>query len=65
VVQGGKTVEFSIEHGSPSALERQGWDRNSFKAGERVKVTVNRLRDGRPGGAFKRAVFADGRTLGQ
>jgi hypothetical protein len=65
VMEDGKAVEFSIEGGSPSALERQGWNRASFKTGERVKVTVNPLRDGRRGGAFKRAAFADGRTLGQ
>ena len=61
----GKVVEWSIEGGSPNLLARQGWKRNSIKAGDRLEVTVNPLRDGQPGGSFIRAVLPDGRTLGR
>jgi len=61
----GKVVEWSIEGGSPNLLARQGWKRNSIKAGDQLEVTVNPLRDGQPGGSFVRAQFPDGRTLGR
>ena len=60
----GKTVEWSIEGGSPNLVGRQGWKRNTFKAGDQVEITVHPLRDGQPGGSFVRAVLPDGRKLG-
>jgi hypothetical protein len=60
----GKVVEWSIEGGSPNLVGRQGWKRNTFKAGDQVEITVHPMRDGQPGGSFMRAVLADGRTLG-
>ena len=60
----GKVVEWSIEGGSPNLVGRQGWKRNTFKAGDQVEITVHPLRDGQPGGSFMRAVLPDGRTLG-
>jgi Family of unknown function (DUF6152) len=59
----GNVVEWSIEGGSPNLLGRQGWKRNTLKAGDQVEITVHPLRDGQPGGSFMRAVLADGRTL--
>jgi hypothetical protein len=61
----GNVVEWSIEGGSPNLLGRQGWKRNSLKAGDQVEVTIHPLRDGQPGGSFMSAVLADGRTLGR
>jgi hypothetical protein len=61
----GKVVEWSIEGGSPNLLARQGWKRNSIKAGDQLEVTINPLRDGQPGGSFIRAVLPDGQTLGR
>lgn len=60
----GKTLEWSIEGGSPNLVGRQGWKRNTFKAGDPVEITVHPLRDGQPGGSFVRAVLPDGRKLG-
>jgi hypothetical protein len=59
----GKVVEWSIEGGSPNLVARQGWKRNTFKAGDQVEITVHPLRDGQPGGSFVRAILADGRKL--
>jgi len=60
----GNVIEWSIEGGSPNLVGRQGWKRNTFKAGDEVQITVHPLRDGQPGGSFVRAVLPDGRTLG-
>ncbi|MFO1502586.1 MAG: DUF6152 family protein [Steroidobacteraceae bacterium] len=60
----GKVVEWSIEAGSPNLVGRQGWKRNTFKAGDQVEITVHPLRDGQPGGSFMHAVLPDGRKLG-
>ena len=60
----GKTLEWSIEGGSPNLVGRQGWKRNSFKPGDAVQITVHPLRDGQPGGSFVRAVLPDGSKLG-
>jgi hypothetical protein len=65
-VQGadGKTTEWSIEGGSPNLVARQGWKRNSFRPGDKVKIAIRPLRSGEPGGSFMNAEFADGRKLG-
>jgi hypothetical protein len=60
----GKTIEWSIEGGSPNLVGRQGWKRNTFKPGDEVEITVHPLRDGQPAGSFVRAVLPDGRKLG-
>ncbi len=60
----GGLKEWSIEGSSPNLIARQGWKRNSFKAGDKVKITVRPLRSGEPGGSFVSAEFADGRKLG-
>jgi hypothetical protein len=60
----GKVVEWSIEGGSPNLVGRQGWKRNTFKAGDKVEITIHPMRDGQPGGSFMRAVLPDGRRLG-
>jgi len=60
----GNVIEWSIEGGSPNLVGRQGWKRNTFKAGDEVQITVHPLRDGQPGGSFVRAVLPDGRMLG-
>jgi hypothetical protein len=61
--QGRPATEFSIEMGSPNTMNRQGWRRTTFKPGDRVRVVMNPMRDGSPGGAFVSAVNASGQTL--
>jgi hypothetical protein len=46
---------WSIELTSPGNLTRQGWTRQSLKAGDKVSVDINPLRDGERGGAIKKA----------
>jgi hypothetical protein len=58
----GKT--WGIELNSPNNLVRQGWKRDVMKPGDKVTVTLNPLRDGRPGGLFNAVTLPDGRVLG-
>ncbi|OYW45993.1 MAG: hypothetical protein B7Z33_09440 [Sphingomonadales bacterium 12-68-11] len=63
VTSGGRRVHWSIELNSPNNLRRQGWTRTSLKAGDRVTLRLNPLRNGVPGGLFLDVRLADGRTL--
>ncbi|MEO6389158.1 MAG: DUF6152 family protein [Croceibacterium sp.] len=60
---GGGTRHWSIELNSPNNLKRQGWSRGALKAGDRVTLRMNPLRDGRGGGLFLDVKMPDGRTL--
>ena len=56
----GETPElWTIELTSPGNLTRLGWSRQSLKAGDRVAVEVNPLRDGQHGGGFRKATLLD------
>ena len=60
----GKTETWSVEMNGPNNLIRAGWKRTTIKAGDKVTVTINPLRDGRPGGWYLGITLPDGRTLG-
>ncbi|MBT2185960.1 DUF6152 family protein [Sphingobium nicotianae] len=60
---GGASTHWSIELNSPNNLTRQGWRRTSIKPGDIVSVTINPLRNGKPGGLFNAVVLADGKVL--
>ena len=59
----GKVVEHSIEGGSPNGLRRNGWSRESMKAGDKIVLTVHPFKDGSPGGSFVRGTV-NGAPLG-
>lgn len=63
--ESGKTVEWSLEWGSPNQLGRQGIRPSTFPPGAQVTIRTNPMRDGTPGGAFVGARFADGTTVGR
>ena len=51
VVGPAATIEqWTIELPSAGALAREGWNKNYLRAGERVILHVNPLKDGRKGG---------------
>jgi hypothetical protein len=60
----GPDLQWDIETVSPSSLQRIGISRETFKAGEKVTVIVNPLRDGRRAGSFLSVTFEDGRRFG-
>jgi hypothetical protein len=51
------------EGGSPSALPRVGWNRNSVKPGDVLTIAVYPARNGMPVGRLSRVIFPDGRQL--
>lgn len=55
---------WSIELGSPSILRNSGWTHGSLKAGDKITLTVNPLKNGMPGGLLLQANLPDGRKLG-
>jgi hypothetical protein len=58
--QGGAAPDvWSFELTSPGNLTRLGWTRLSLKPGDRIRLEYNPLRDGKHGGAFKRATLLD------
>lgn len=57
---GGGTPElWAVELTSPGNLTRLGWTRKTFKAGDKVLVEINPLRDGKKGGGFRKATLVD------
>lgn len=63
VASGGKLQRWSIELNSPNNLKRQGWVRNSLRPGEKVKVRIAPLRNGKHGGLFLDLTKPDGKVL--
>jgi len=55
--------EWLVEADSPNNLARNGWTRDSIKAGELVTVVGNQLKDGSKVMRLQKVVFADGREL--
>jgi hypothetical protein len=58
----GDTTVWNLEGASPSALVREGWSSKTLKPGDELKLTVDPLRSGAPGGAWseKKTSFANG-----
>jgi hypothetical protein len=60
----GNDVEWSMEMGSPMYLYARGWRPASLKAGMEISVTLNPLRNGKPGGVVRDVTTADGKPIG-
>ena len=61
----GAEKEWSLEMGAPMYLYAKGWRPASLKAGMPIKVTINPLRNGEPGGIVLTANTADGKQIGK
>jgi hypothetical protein len=59
----GAAQEWSLELGPLVALHRWGWKPHSVNPGDKVKVTLNPLRDGSRGGRLVNIVLPGGETL--
>ena len=58
--ENGEKVQLWVaELGSPGTLTRNGWSKRSFMPGEKVSLDVGPLRDGKPGGFFKKATLVE------
>ena len=60
----GNDVEWSMEMGAPMYLYARGWRPRSLRAGMRINVTLNPLRNGRPGGVVRDVTDAEGKPIG-
>jgi hypothetical protein len=58
-----KGADWAFELGSPNGLMRQGWTRNSLKAGDIVTVLGSRARDGSTNSNARSVTTADGKRL--
>jgi len=56
----GKPVEWGFEAEGPSTLLRVGIKAKTFVPGDKVTITTNPMKDGRPAGALITATKADG-----
>jgi hypothetical protein len=61
----GNSEAWNLEGGSPSALARDGWNAKSLKSGDEIRLTIEPLRSGAPGGAWNvnRIKFMDGQPI--
>ena len=61
----GTTATWNLEGASPSLLARNGWSSESLKSGDQIKVSIDPLRSGAPGGAWigQRVIFSSGRPV--
>jgi hypothetical protein len=60
----GKVTNWAMEMGSPNGLMRNGWTRNTMKAGDMVTVEGSLAKDGSPTGNARAVVMTkDGKRL--
>jgi DNA/RNA endonuclease YhcR with UshA esterase domain len=59
----GNVEEWLVEGDSPNNLSRNGWTRDSIKAGEEVTIVGNRAKDGSKVMRLQKVTFSDGRVL--
>jgi uncharacterized protein DUF6152 len=61
----GNTTVWNLEGGSPSALVREGWSSKTLKTGDELKMAIDPLRSGAPGGAWteKKTNFLSGQPI--
>lgn len=56
---GGPPELWAVELTSPGNLTRLGWNRKSLKAGDKILVEINPLRNGQRGGGFRKATLVE------
>lgn len=61
--ESGKVTNWALEMGAPSALQKQGWTRNTLQVGDEVTVEGSLARNG-SNLANANAVFKGGRKMG-
>jgi hypothetical protein len=61
----GSSTTWNLEGASPSALVREGWASKTLKAGDQLKMTIEPLRSGAPGGSWseKKTNFSSGQAI--
>ena len=59
----GKVVNYAVEVATPNALQRNGWKRDSLKAGDKVTVEGFLARDGSNHVNGRSVILPDGRKV--
>ncbi len=61
----GSATTWNLEGASPSALVREGWASKTLKPGDELKMTIDPLRSGAPGGSWneKKTAFTSGQPI--
>lgn len=54
---------WDVEGGSTNIMGRQGWNRATFKAGDKVKLIAHPMKDGTKGASLFYAQLPDGKRL--
>ncbi len=63
VMRGDTPIEYNVEGSSVNTLIRQGFGPHTFAPGDNITVVISPLKSGADGGAFVKAIKADGTTL--
>jgi hypothetical protein len=63
VLQPNGAVDWGVEMGNPRQLYRAGWRPGTLKAGDKITIVINPLRDGAHGGQFYSAVDEQGNAI--
>jgi hypothetical protein len=59
----GKVTNWAMEMGSPNGLMRNGWTRNTMKAGDQITVEGSLAKDGSPTGNARSVMTKEGKRL--
>lgn len=59
----GSDVLWGLEMSDPATLAVYGWNPEFIRKGDKVKVLLNPLRDGRNGGSLRYVTLASGKTI--
>jgi hypothetical protein len=61
----GTSQVWNLEGNAPNALARDGWTSKTLKAGDEIKLMVDPLRSGAPGGSWNvnKVTFKDGSKI--
>jgi len=59
----GTVVNWAFENSSVGTLARQGYNRNTLKAGQEITAVVNPSAQGSPRGIVVKVILADGREI--
>ena len=58
----GTTQEWGVECTSVNFLRRQGWEKDSLKPGDKIKLMIFPLKDGSKGGQLNKMLELNGST---
>lgn len=61
--ENGEVVHWIAETSNPADMTNRGWDKQSFKPGDEVTLTVEPVKNGRPAASVLEVILPNGKTL--